>query len=78
MSSSKDSILRMANDIARNFAQHGEAAAANAVAEHIQLFWDPRMKMIAFSILDEPEYDFSNIARLALSQLSAKTANHAK
>ena len=34
----------MADQIARNFAAQGEAEAAEATAEHIRLFWDPRMK----------------------------------
>jgi formate dehydrogenase subunit delta len=34
----------MADQIARNFASEGEEAAIAATAEHIRLFWDPRMK----------------------------------
>ena len=34
----------MADQIARNFAAQGEAAAVAATAEHIRQFWDPRMK----------------------------------
>ena len=35
----------MANQIARNFATQGDEAAAIAgTAEHIRLYWDPRMK----------------------------------
>lgn len=34
----------MADQIARNFAIQGEAAAAEATAQHIRDFWDPRMK----------------------------------
>jgi formate dehydrogenase subunit delta len=34
----------MAEQIARNFAAQGEPQAAEATAEHIRLFWDPRMK----------------------------------
>jgi len=34
----------MADQIARNFAVQGEEAAVEATAEHIRLFWDPRMK----------------------------------
>jgi formate dehydrogenase subunit delta len=42
----------MAEQIARNFAVHGEAEAAAATAEHIRLFWDPRMK--AAILADDP------------------------
>ena len=34
----------MAEQIAREFAAQGEAEAVEATANHIRLFWDPRMK----------------------------------
>jgi formate dehydrogenase subunit delta len=34
----------MACQIARNFAMQGEDEAIAATAEHIRLYWDPRMK----------------------------------
>jgi formate dehydrogenase subunit delta len=34
----------MADQIARNFAIQGEAAAVEGTAQHIRDFWDPRMK----------------------------------
>jgi formate dehydrogenase subunit delta len=36
-------LAYMANQIARNFAAQGEAAAVAATAEHIRNYWDPRM-----------------------------------
>ena len=35
---------RMGNDIARQFAHLPPAEAAEAVARHIETFWDPRMR----------------------------------
>jgi formate dehydrogenase subunit delta len=35
---------RMGNDIARPFAHLTAAEAAEAVARHIETFWDPRMR----------------------------------
>jgi formate dehydrogenase subunit delta len=35
---------RMGNDIARQFAHLPTAEAAEAVARHIERFWDPRMR----------------------------------
>jgi formate dehydrogenase subunit delta len=35
---------RMGNDIARQFAHLPEDTAAQAVARHIETFWDPRMR----------------------------------
>lgn len=41
---SLDKLIYMANQIARNFAVEGEAAAITATADHIAKFWDPRMR----------------------------------
>jgi formate dehydrogenase subunit delta len=35
---------RLGNDIARQFAYLPAAEAAEAVARHIETFWDPRMR----------------------------------
>jgi len=35
---------RMGNDIARQFAHLPPADAAEAIAAHIESFWDPRMR----------------------------------
>jgi formate dehydrogenase subunit delta len=35
---------RMGNDIARQFAHLPAGVAAQAVARHIETFWDPRMR----------------------------------
>lgn len=40
----QDRLVYMANQIARNFAIMGDEEAARATAEHIRLFWDPRMR----------------------------------
>ena len=37
-------LAYMADQIARNFAVRGEEEAIAATADHIRLFWDPRMK----------------------------------
>ena len=35
---------RMGNDIARQFAHLSPARAADAIAVHLETFWDPRMR----------------------------------
>lgn len=42
-------LTHMANQIAKNFAVHGEAVAIAATCQHLQLFWDPRMKAAILS-----------------------------
>jgi formate dehydrogenase subunit delta len=39
-----DTLVRMLNQIAANLAHDPDPAAA--VAEHVRLFWDPRMKAL--------------------------------
>jgi formate dehydrogenase subunit delta len=56
----------MADQIARNFAAQGEAAAIEATARHIRDFWDPRMKA---AILAEDRANLSPLVAAALDQL---------
>ena len=44
MSGSLAPEARMGNDIARQFAHLPTEVAAQAVARHIETFWDPRMR----------------------------------
>jgi formate dehydrogenase subunit delta len=37
-------LTYMANQIARNFAAQGEAAAVELTRQHLKDYWDPRMK----------------------------------
>ncbi|MBS0504683.1 MAG: formate dehydrogenase subunit delta [Proteobacteria bacterium] len=48
----RETLVMMANQIARNFATMSETEAAKATANHIALFWDPRMKAM---ILDQSD-----------------------
>ena len=68
MSGTAQSVVRMANQIARNFAALGDEAAIAQTAEHIVLFWDPRMKATAFAL--DP-IQFSPTARAAIDRLKA-------
>lgn len=57
----------MADQIARNFAVHGHAAAVAATADHIATFWDPRMKAAIFA---DDRSALSPIARDAVALLA--------
>ena len=67
MSSSLDHLIRMANQIARNLQHEPDPAAATA--EHIQLYWDPRMKQMIF---DHGAQGLSDTAAAAISALNAR------
>lgn len=66
MSGSLDHLIRMANQIAANLTHEPDPAAATA--EHIQLFWDPRMKRMIF---DHDGSDLSPEAAKAIAALKA-------
>jgi formate dehydrogenase subunit delta len=42
----------MANQIGKFFHSQGQDKAVPGIAEHIQKFWDPRMKRTIFAHLD--------------------------
>lgn len=44
-----DTLIRFANQIARNFVAIGHDKAVLATADHIESFWDPRMKDAIFT-----------------------------
>ena len=52
MMSNQDRLVYMANQIARNFMTMGEDKAAQAVADHIAKFWEPRMRRQFFEVVD--------------------------
>ena len=60
-------LHRMANDIARNLAAMGHDEAVLATADHIDKFWDPRMKTQIFA---EDPAPLSPIARAAVAHLA--------
>ncbi len=60
-------LATMANQIARNFAVQGDAAAIAATVEHITDFWEPRMKAALFA---SDQTALSPIARAAVARLA--------
>ena len=60
-------LYRMANDIARNLAPISRDGAALATADHIDKFWDPRMKQALFAADRTP---LSPVARAAIDHLA--------
>jgi len=62
-----DRLTYMANQIARNLAAHGEAAAIEMTVQHLRDYWDPRMKS---AIVSGGLAGLDPIARAAVSQLA--------
>lgn len=69
-----DHLVHMVNQIARNFGTLECDAAAEAVAGHILLYWDPRMKRrITAHIVDGAETGLSDVAALAIDIVTQKS-----
>jgi formate dehydrogenase subunit delta len=47
--STQATLVRFANQIAKNFVAIGHDKAVLATADHIESFWDPRMKNAIFT-----------------------------
>ncbi|RJF71835.1 hypothetical protein D3875_09960 [Deinococcus cavernae] len=69
-----DRLVRMANEIARNFTAIGHERAAVATADHIHSFWDRRMKEKLFQACETGECGLSPAAHAALQLLHDRGA----
>lgn len=49
---SPDKLVYMANQIARFFASKPHAEGIEGIAEHLNSFWEPRMRSQFFALLD--------------------------
>jgi formate dehydrogenase subunit delta len=68
VSGTQGKLRRMADQIAMNFAALGHDNAMLATADHINLYWDPRMKAQIFA---DDHAALSPIARAAIEHLQA-------
>jgi formate dehydrogenase subunit delta len=67
-------LVYMANQIGKFFASQGREQAIAGTADHIQKFWDPRMRAAIFAHLKEGGAGLDPVVRAALEQLAgAKT-----
>jgi formate dehydrogenase subunit delta len=67
VSSTLETLRRMANDIARNLEPMGPEKAVLATADHIDKFWDPRMKSAIFA---DDRSGLNQVAREAIDHLA--------
>jgi len=71
MHSSDDTLVRMANQIAKFFHVQGEARAVPGIADHIKKFWEPRMKSAIFAYVEAGGDGLDPLAMKALETLKA-------
>jgi formate dehydrogenase subunit delta len=65
----KPPVIRLANDIAAQFEHKPHDVAVEAIARHINAFWDPRMRRELTTIAGEHRGDLHVFVQDALSQL---------
>lgn len=64
---SPDKIIRMANQIAVFFTTKPEAEGVVGIAEHINAYWEPRMRTQLYALLDAGAPDFHPLFLAAAS-----------
>jgi formate dehydrogenase subunit delta len=64
-----EKLVYMANQIAREFGFQQPETAAEATADHLRKFWDPRMRALLLDHARHSEGGLSEIARTAASLL---------
>ena len=64
-----EKLVMMANQIAAFFAAQGEERAVPQIADHIEKFWDPRMRLKIVTHVARGGTGLDPLARAAISTL---------
>ncbi len=67
-----DKLVYMANQIGRFFASQGPERAIPGIADHLQKFWDPRMRADILRHLDAGGEGLDPLVRKAVEKLRPK------
>jgi formate dehydrogenase subunit delta len=67
---SPEKLVYMANQIGKFFAGQGEEKAVPLIADHLEKFWDPRMRAAIVGHLDAGGNGLDPLAREAIKKLS--------
>ncbi len=62
-------MVRMANQIGDFFKSYGEKEATEGIAEHINKFWEPRMRRNFFAHLDKGGEGLNENVKAAAAQV---------
>jgi formate dehydrogenase subunit delta len=68
-------VVRLANDIAAQFAYKSHDDAVASIAGHIKLFWDPRMRRQLDEYARAEHVDFTPLALDAAHEVGRTVAN---
>ncbi len=75
---SPDKLVYMANQIGKFFISQGADKAVAGIAEHLQKFWDPRMRVAIFEYLDRGGAGLDPMVREAITILRPKASGPAE
>ncbi|MCA0433482.1 MAG: formate dehydrogenase subunit delta [Proteobacteria bacterium] len=62
-------MVRMANQIGDYFKGYGEAEAVKEISNHMNAYWEPRMRRSFFALLDQGGEGLSDIVKKAASKV---------
>jgi formate dehydrogenase subunit delta len=68
-------LIRMANQIATFFLSQPVSEQEDGIANHINKFWEPRMRKRLFELLASDEQGFSPLVRAASNKIKRPTTN---
>ena len=66
---SPDKLVYMANQIGKFFASQGDDQAAAGIADHLEKYWDPRMRSTIADHLDRGGQGLDPLSRQAVERL---------
>jgi formate dehydrogenase subunit delta len=67
-------MQRMANQMADFFKSYGEKEAVEGIAEHINKFWEPRMRRDFFVLVDSGGEGLSDLVKKAAAHIKRPKA----
>ena len=71
MTVNQDKLVRMAEQIAANMAYTPDQdIVADKIADHLNRFWDPRMKRAISDYAQQSEAELTDALRLAIDKLT--------
>ncbi|QTD55842.1 formate dehydrogenase subunit delta [Parasphingorhabdus cellanae] len=66
-------LVRMAEQIARNYGHMQDTDAAAATADHILRYWDPRMKLRIIKYIADERAAISEVSRSAIETVDKQS-----
>lgn len=67
-------LIRMGNQIATFFSSQDQTTAPNDVAEHINKFWEPRMRTQLFEMSEKSTEGYHQLFKAALPHINRPSA----